>query len=311
MDKIALDNMKRALHELSNRERQTTLWTSSGTPEVGSYSEAVEDLFGCGVSDALERGNTGFNKSTVLALIELRRAINAFRGYNRRAVSVINDPEMANIRKLAGATLDLVRTEPEDGGVHVLDSSGRDVVAQEMFLPVGHSRKARVWMKILPDAVFEPRTLIKQSFETSRKSFGYDRISAVEIMVSLGARDLYGLLGGTLSPGPKGKFDVQIAISGGSHHFADHFASSREDVRAGLTEEYAEAALYGVSSVGANLMPAGSMRINCAAWGGTGSSLMVFRHLGAFLMKVLCQPDETPTAEQLATMFPANFARDP
>jgi|SRR5580692_12076689 hypothetical protein len=98
------------LRELSDRDLQKRVWTSIGPPEVGSFTECVEQLFtDSGLNDALNTGKTGFGKELETLLLGLEKQL-AKVNPRQRPMQIINGPEMVGVRELASRGLRLMET---------------------------------------------------------------------------------------------------------------------------------------------------------------------------------------------------------
>jgi transcription initiation factor IIE alpha subunit len=108
MNRINKQQVIESLKELSDRELQERLWTSTGYPEVSSFTEAVEQLFtDSGLGRALEVENTELNDKATALLCQIREQLRAIDGM-RDPKAIINDPRMIQIRQLSSATLKLL-----------------------------------------------------------------------------------------------------------------------------------------------------------------------------------------------------------
>jgi hypothetical protein len=115
-------------------------------------------------------------------------------------------------------------------------------------LDLGKYRKARVWIGTLPDAAYSPREVITRVFSAGAGMRTETRAVAIEILVPLGPRSMYGLLGCHFNPDRMGQLgvDVHVASSNGPV-LPDSLATRGDEVRIGLPAEYAGAILAGVS----------------------------------------------------------------
>ena len=98
------------LRELSDRGLQQRVWTSIGPPEVGSFTECVEQLFtDSGLNDALNIEKTGFGKEVETLLLELKKQL-AKINPRQRPIQMINSREMVGVRELASRGLRSMET---------------------------------------------------------------------------------------------------------------------------------------------------------------------------------------------------------
>src|SRR5262249_43787051 len=103
-------------------------------------------------------------------------------------------------------------------------------------LELGQHRKARVWLHSLPDAVYTSfRSVTREVVAERACSSAGDVFGAVEVFVPLGARWLYGLLGGHWQPEATDHVVISVNVVGSAHerHFTDSLAKL-DEVRVGL-----------------------------------------------------------------------------
>jgi hypothetical protein len=95
--------------------------------------------------------------------------------------------------------------------------------------------RARVWIGELPDAAYPSGKSFCRAIAAGRESQNGLRLAAVEVLVPLGPRSMYGLLGGEWKPTTTGQFSVDVHISSANERlFADSLAMNVDDVRVGL-----------------------------------------------------------------------------
>ncbi len=109
MSAVQVDTVRAGLRELADVEFQRRVWTGRGLPhEMSSFVEAVETLFDdSGLEPDLGLGRPVFGShadTKLLALGVLLQRIAA----NRAPEEIIDDPLMADARRLAAAILELL-----------------------------------------------------------------------------------------------------------------------------------------------------------------------------------------------------------
>jgi hypothetical protein len=121
---------------------------------------------------------------------------------------------------------------------------------------------------------------------------------------------MYGLLGGHLEAEASDRLRIDVSVSAAKERkFVDSLAMKGDDVRVGLPPEYVQAVLAGVKSAMAqlNAVTAGKLSINCAAHGAIGSSEVIYKHLGAILIKLFNLTSSEPSDDELFRLFPSTF----
>jgi len=177
-------------------------------------------------------------------------------------------------------------------------------------LELGKYRRARVWIGELPVATYPSAKTLTHTVAASDASQSEPKLAAVEVFVPLGARSMYGLLGGQWTPGATGQLSVDVGITDPNGPlFADNIAGKGDEVRVGLPAEYAQAVLAGVNLVQGelNTLSAGKLTINFAAHGAIGSCEAVYKHLAAILIKLFNAGGAEPSDEDLVKLFPSTF----
>src|SRR5205807_235264 len=116
-------------------------------------------------------------------------------------------------------------------------------------------------------------------------NLGASRQVALEIMIPLGGRSLYGLLGARFRPSPGGDLKVATVIQRSDQDplpYSSAIASATDLPRVGLPRLFAAAVLDGVRLEIANpigAIPSGRLAFCAAAHGEIGSSQGVFSAL--------------------------------
>jgi hypothetical protein len=101
------ENIRASLSKLADVDWQRRVWTGRGMPdEMDSFQEQVEQLYtDTGLGDALERGGRVYDSRIDRALAELLQLLKAIRT-DRSADALIEDPAMADVRRLSRSILD-------------------------------------------------------------------------------------------------------------------------------------------------------------------------------------------------------------
>jgi hypothetical protein len=99
------------LQELSDEKLQQELWLSNGPPFVGSFTEAVEQLFtDSGLADALDANEMCFDRESDSLLAELRLRIKQVDA-NSEPLSIISSSNMTVVRDMALRCLTRIRDQ--------------------------------------------------------------------------------------------------------------------------------------------------------------------------------------------------------
>jgi hypothetical protein len=141
---------------------------------------------------------------------------------------------------------------------------------------------------------------------------GSARLAAIEMVVPLGGRIGYGLLGGSLQPAPTGELKVTAGIS---HEDCALYASELlpigDDLRVGFPIEYVASIGKGVALAQSDTSrcepPAGAIVIDRAVHARVGSSVSLYTHLTAMLLRLLSRRASDPSDEELHQLFPDSY----
>lgn len=174
------------------------------------------------------------------------------------------------------------------------------------ILDLGRFRRAHVWVGDLPNATYEPKSMISHTLAAGGRSGVAKRLAAVELFVPLGARSMYGLIGGEFHPG-EGGLMIQVNVSSHSErHLTDSLASNVDDVRVGLPDEYVSAVFSGINAARSELgeIASGNLFINHAAHGVMCSSPAIYESLAIVLMKIFNIASLDISDSELIGLFP-------
>ncbi len=162
-------------------------------------------------------------------------------------------------------------------------------------------RKARVWLGELPDLGYEVKETVEDVIEVGASAVTGVRRAAIELYLYTGPRDLYGLLGATLTPDRSGRLMLQVAASDDDGKPVDwSLASHIDDVRVGLPRQYAESVFDGAAGTHEiRGLGSGVLRFDRAAHGRVGSASIVFRQIAGSLVRLLAAGAESISVEEL------------
>ena len=175
-------------------------------------------------------------------------------------------------------------------------------------LELGNHRRARVWLGELPSATYTSGETLSHRVEASEAPHEGLELAAVEVFVPRGPHCMYGLLGGRWELGVRGELSITLSIATvNGPTFVDSLASKHDEVRVGLTAEYAQAVLAGVELAKTELpnLPSGRLTLNCAAHGAIVSCDAIFQHVGLILIRVFCSDAVERADEDLIALFPS------
>jgi len=154
--------------------------------------------------------------------------------------------------------------------------------------------QARVWLQEHPQIIYSATDLIEREVGSGLEKKAGDKRAALEILIPVGPRFLYGLLGAKFIPNDSGKIVVQILVS--TTEEADYKKSIASEqhldtVRVGLPREYSnsviEGALQALNPQSCTELGSGILRFDQAAWGEIGSSNKIFRQIAATVVQLL------------------------
>jgi hypothetical protein len=176
-------------------------------------------------------------------------------------------------------------------------------------LDLGKHRRARIWTEELPRIPIAIDQMVSLSIPVSRHSLALPKIAAVEVIVPLGARAMYGLLGGSITPAYSDLLRIDVALTDGNGELLlDTLAPPGEEVRAGLPHEFSGAVLDAIALAQQRMpdLPSGHLTIDCAAYAAVSSSSRMFQHLFHILLQVITYEEEL-TDEVLSRFFPEAY----
>jgi hypothetical protein len=150
-------------------------------------------------------------------------------------------------------------------------------------------KRARVWLNDLPPCEYASSKVLTHIFPASNSRKANVHRAAIEILVPLGPRSMYALIGGEYSPDNSNALEVELAISDDGPIFSDSLASSGDVVKIGLPSEYAQGVFKGLSigCTDLNWIGAGKLRITCSAHGVMWSNEAIYSQVASILIKLI------------------------
>jgi hypothetical protein len=174
-------------------------------------------------------------------------------------------------------------------------------------LDLGKHRKARVWLDELPATQVPAGRIVTRVFRSAKLGPTRSKTGALEVFIPLGARFMYGLLGGRFQPSAGNELRLEISVGRGDL-MEDTLSVALDHARVGLSDDYAVAVAAGVRLAAERSGPvAGEFSVSHAAFGEIGSSEAVFKHLAASLSSLLTTHASEWSAAQLLHLFPEVF----
>ncbi len=176
-----------------------------------------------------------------------------------------------------------------------------------MVSPVlGFHRKVRIWINELPPAKYEIFQTIRCILRAERTMKIERTCAAIELLVPRGGRIEYGLLGAEFAANRSNEVTIEVGISDPAPPpYCDSLAASVDQVRLGLTVDFAQSVVEGATCAQEKFecLPSGVLLFNCAAHGAVGSNRFIFRGLGAAAVRLVGFGGETVPEGQLMSLF--------
>jgi hypothetical protein len=150
-------------------------------------------------------------------------------------------------------------------------------------------KKARVWLDELPQCEYVSSQVLTHTVPASTVGRTTIRRAAIELLVPLGPRSMYALIGGEYSPANSSTLEVELAVSDDGLVFPESLASPNDVVKIGLPSEYAHGVINGIDLGCAELsdVAPGKIRIACAAHGLMWSSEAIYSKAASVLIKLI------------------------
>jgi hypothetical protein len=164
-----------------------------------------------------------------------------------------------------------------------------------------HSQ-ARVWIKDSPSIIYPVLDIITQEIKGSLVRKSGTRQATLELIIPVGPRVCYGLLGVQFIPNDSGKLSVEVRVSTENESiFKNSMAAQVDTVRIGLPREYSQSVIEGIiSSLNQRtieILGSGVIRLEQAAHGEISSSKKFFRNIAASVMQLLLLDQVNPQEE--------------
>jgi hypothetical protein len=175
---------------------------------------------------------------------------------------------------------------------------------------LGRFRRARVWIGDLPDATYLSTNVTTHTITARSRSLVGKRLVAVELFVPLGARSMYGLIGGRFEPDDQDHLTVEVGTSSNSERLlTDSLASRVDEVHVGLPDEYVGAVLRGIDVARFKLgaITSGKLVIECGAHGMMGSCEAIYESLVVVLIELCNLASADISDSELIELFPREF----
>lgn len=107
---------------------------------------------------------------------------------------------------------------------------------------------------------------MRRSVKAGRNTKDGLKQAAIEVVVPLGGRSMYGFLGGEFQPASPDRLHVSVCVaSSRGKVFANNVAGAVDEARVGLPAEYSDAVFDGIPLAKAELtrLAAGRLLIKC------------------------------------------------
>ena len=155
-------------------------------------------------------------------------------------------------------------------------------------IAVSQSRRARVWVGVLPDAEYTPSSWLTKTLPaTHLRAEGALRV-AVETYIPHGARCCSALLGCTFRPVCGASLHLRVGVLDGTAVYSASMVARLDTVRIGHPDEMAEGVIAGLSLPTGGV--AGDLTVQHAAYGMVGSSYGTFGEVAKILSRILLLP---------------------
>ena len=174
-----------------------------------------------------------------------------------------------------------------------------------------HSQ-ARVWIEDAPSIIYPVIDTLTKDVQTGlTRNSERQRQVALEILIPVGVRILYGLLGAKFIPHDSGKLSLAVLVSTNNEFiFEQSIASQLDRVRVGLPNEYSQSivdgALKALDRETIVKLGSGLIQFDLAAHGEIGSSNKFFRKIAAIVVQLLTI--DTGSSEQEVTEIVKNYS---
>lgn len=163
--------------------------------------------------------------------------------------------------------------------------------------------KARVWLSELPVIDTSYKTILRRTTQSHSSKIKGTRTAGLELYIPVGATIRYALLAGKFAPAESEFLSIEMPISDAKGDLVKWaLASNVDEVRAGLTDEYIDGILQGISNV-ADMLGGGTLMLGPAAHGVIGSSSDMFTLVGEGLVNILSANPQSLSEEVITGML--------
>ncbi len=160
-------------------------------------------------------------------------------------------------------------------------------------LDIGKHSKARVWVGELP--ILSPK-LIEESvtMEVKRTTITRQKLAAIELLIPQGGKTGFGLLGAEFTPDRAStQLLLKLNVVESNSSLIDwSLASSVDNVRSGLPNEFVDSVIQGVQET-KDVIGSGILHFKCAAVGEVGSSPHIFWQMARIIVNLLHLPEDS------------------
>jgi len=162
----------------------------------------------------------------------------------------------------------------------------------------------RVWQCELPDLDYDPHQIIERRYPALAINRARPESAAIEVRLGP-PRDFTGALGARFMPDSGTTLCAQLVTSDYNGEIVPWaLASKRDEVRAGLPDEYVEGLLKGVDrSIHREGLGSGTLRFNRAAHAKMNSAPVVFGWLAEAVIYLLTLGDTPADVRELHPFF--------
>jgi hypothetical protein len=169
---------------------------------------------------------------------------------------------------------------------------------------LSRNRRVNVWLDEAPPACFEASSVQSRIVKPKEIINPQRRIAAIEFNIPYGPKASYGLLGAELVKAEVDGLEVVVSINPEGSPLIPSLALMPDEVKIGMTEEYAGAVIIGIERVTNSIgLPANlSLRFRWAAYGRVGSSPLAFEKVSGFLVQLLALPEDA-SEKEIITIF--------
>lgn len=165
--------------------------------------------------------------------------------------------------------------------------------------------KARIWFDEFPNWKYEATQVVEYRLPTCSIQNEGLREVAVEMLIPVGPMAMYGALGATFLPEPRGDLLIQILVSScQEQRYYSALVSESERAYIGLPKQYAKGLLESVISLEqTRMLGIGTLSFCGAIHGEIGSSAKLFQVVSSAVIRLLCLKKESLSDSELLEML--------